>query len=163
LLGDEYFDTLNVIGFIRHPYSKMLSGYNFYRQGGKNKSIWSTKTKNRFLQIRQIMSKMSAVVLPFWIWIFVYPYRDNRRYFVGTDDKVIVTHIGRYEYFIDDLKNIVNEIHLKVDIRNLKAMNVSKKKANIDVLNNRFIQRLLIIRHRNLKADLDFYREINNS
>lgn len=160
LLGKDFYDMLNVIAFIRHPYSRLISAYNFYRGGGKAKSIVSKTTKNKTKRILHSMQYVIAKLLPFSIWALVYPYRDNRRYCVDENENLIISHIGIYENLVRDMKVFLRDIKLNADISNLSYLNKSRPKASDEIIKNKFFQKLLLIRHKNLKEDLKFYNHI---
>lgn len=161
-MGKEYFNTLSVIAFCRNPYSRLVSSYNFYRQGGKSKSILKAREQKIMLKLKKQIKVLSARLLPFWLWSLIYPYMDNKRYFFDKNGKLIVTHIGRFEEMKTDLTKIIKDIGLDVDINNLRTVNKSKPKATSKIFESKIFTNLLKIRHRNFKYDLDFYNKVNN-
>jgi len=158
LLGDEVYNSLNVIGFVRNPEMKIISAYKFYKQFGKEKKLWSRKTHLLGPRILHVFQFLFARLLPFSLWSLIYPYNDNYRYFRGKD-KVIVQYIGRFEYLKNDLELIMKQLGYLPDMNSLKELNTSSnvKEEVISPL----LFKLLKIRHPNFKRDIDFYREVS--
>jgi len=160
-LGKDYYDSLEVIAFLRHPIFRIISSYNFYRMGAKRHSLFYWHPNASFL--RYVISTaqiLSAQILPIRLWALLHPYMDNKRYFTDNNGNIIVDHIGRYESLADDLKCISEKLELDVDISKLPNLNVSKTSDQEFKLNHPTFIKMLKIRHTRFKEDLIFYNAI---
>lgn len=110
-IGSDEYEKLQVFGFVRHPFDKLISSYHF------NKSISpvdALKIKgNRRLLRRQIngfISRVSTQILPFSIWALIFPLKTSYEYFHDKSGNRIVEYLGRTDSLNDDLKIILNDI-----------------------------------------------------
>jgi hypothetical protein len=161
ILGEEYYNQLFVIGFVREPISKIMSAYNFYKQGGKNKKLWDKNTKTFSSRFIHLLQYVSAKILPFELWLLIYPFKDNISYFLDTDENLIVRNIGRFEFLKEDLHIILKRAKINLNIESLKVANRSNKTKN-DTLSPFFLK-LLEIRHPLLRKDIKLYQKIQES
>lgn len=159
ILGDSYFNKLQTLVFVREPYSKMRSAYRFYRQKGHDRSWWNTKTRSFRTKVKNLLQYALANILPFSLWALVYPFRDNFRYCLDENHQIIVTHIGRFEYLMEDLESIIKELELNLDFSKIQMVNKSKVVKSLEISNA--LAYLLKLRHPNLAKDLVFYEEIS--
>jgi thiol-disulfide isomerase/thioredoxin len=81
LLGVNYQNFI-IIGFVRHPYGRIVSSYFFYKKGGKE--AWRGKQEQRSLGDK--LRIKSTEILPFKIWALVYPYKSNKEYFIDESE-----------------------------------------------------------------------------
>lgn len=158
ILGEDYYNQLYVIGFIREPISKMVSAYFFYKQGGKNKKLWDKNTKRISSRILQLFKYLSAKILPLNLWILLYPFKDNLSYFTDTKGNLIVRNIGRFEFLKEDLSNILKGTEVSFNLNNLKVVNKSNKSNNYFI--SPLMLKLLKIRHSKLQKDIQLYHNV---
>jgi hypothetical protein len=154
ILGD-YYNYYTVIGFVRHPYGRIVSSYFFYKKGAKNQAWVGRESKQPTDQKFKIKL---AKILPFYIWALVYPYKSNKEYFVDEYDNLIVDiqNIGLFENLDDELKEILsrNDFILKNEIPH---ENKSNHAGEDNYFNNRFFRWLI---NRKVKRDLVFYNMV---
>ncbi len=72
ILGNEFYNKLHTIGFVRNPEDKLISACNFYRQPGKNKKLWDEKTHDKSKRIMHVFQYTFAKVFPFKAWALMY-------------------------------------------------------------------------------------------
>ena len=150
LLGVNY-QNFSIIGFVRHPYGRIVSSYFFYKKGGKE--AWRGKQEQRSLGDK--LRIKSTEILPFKIWALVYPYKSNKEYFIDESDNLIVDlkNIGLFENLGDDLKDILfkSRITLKNEISH---ENKSNHGYEDEYFKNPVFKWLI---NRKVKRDLEFY------
>lgn len=146
------FKHYQVIGFVRHPYSRIVSSYFFYKKGGKTPSI-NPRKRGLIHNLRY----MSARILPFKIWALVYPYKPNKEFFLDNKNEIIVQHIGLFENLNRDLVQIFRKLYLDFDVSKLRKMNKSKHEAVNTYFKNKFFARLINIK---VREDLNFYKSL---
>src|SRR5690554_1899600 len=71
VLGDLYNDY-TVIGFVRHPYGRIVSSYFSYKKGGKDS--WKGREHQRSLGDK--LRIKFAKIMPFKLWALIYPYKS---------------------------------------------------------------------------------------
>ena len=144
------FNNYRVIGFVRHPYSRLVSSYFFYKQRGK---IDLVNPKKRGLIHK--LKYLSAKILPFKVWALVYPYKSNKEFFVDDENKIIVTQIGLFENLNMDLEKILKKLNLNLDVSKLKEINKSNHESVDTYFKNGLFRKLINIK---IKEDLKFYK-----
>lgn len=145
-LGSRYADY-RTFGFIRNPYSRLVSSYFFYRNGKPitkgNKKPWPTRLRVAY-----------ARLLPFKLWALTYPYKSNRQHFLDEHGRMIVDFVGTFENLGSDLAKIFEAIGLSVPADQLPHSNKSKHSSYEDYFSNESFKRKIV---RTLRDDLEFY------
>src|SRR5688572_26418146 len=116
IMGERYNDFVK-IGFVRDPYSKIVSSYFFYKNG---EAITAGNNSKRFETQLRIYS---ARILPFEIWSIIYPYKSNINHLADGKNDLIVDFIGRFENLKDDLVSIFNKLNIRFDNHDLPMIN----------------------------------------
>lgn len=148
-LGVHYED-FRVIGFVRNPYSRVVSSYFFYKKGGKD--AWKGRHHER--PLKQKLKIEFTQRIPFKLWALLYPYRSNRLYFVDEDGENIVDFIGLFENLASDLEKFLIQGGLHFDFSKFPHTNISSHNKEMTYFNNPLFKRLINLK---LKRDLDFY------
>lgn len=148
VLGKHY-DNYTVFGFIRNPYSRVVSGYFFLREQGK--------ATQKPLSFNQKLKIKFAEIIPFKLWALMQPYRSNKVYFVDKNEKLIVDKIGVFENISEDLETILIGCGLNFDFSNFPHRNKSSHKEESNYFKNRIFKKLMRLK---LKKDLAFYESI---
>ena len=146
------FNKYKVIGFVRDPYSRLVSSYFFYKKKGKSVSI-NTRKRGLMHNLRYL----SAKILPFSIWALVYPYKSNKEFFVDDKNETIVQHIGLFESLNKDFEQILRNLDLNFDIAKIKKLNKSNHALVNTFFKNRFFKKLINLK---VREDLEFYNSI---
>lgn len=154
ILG-KYYSQFTVIGFVRNPFSRVVSSYFFYKKGAKH---WAWKGREKDRPIIQHLQIKFAKLVPFKIWALVYPYRPNKIYFLDEDEKLIVDKIGHFENLSDDLQRILLECGLNFDFSRFPHTNKSNHEEESQYFKNRIFNMAMSLK---LRKDLAFYRSLN--
>ncbi|QAA81293.1 hypothetical protein EI546_05925 [Aequorivita sp. H23M31] len=157
VLGKHY-DDYTVIGFVRNPYSRVVSSYFFLKKGAKP---WKNVDRDRPL-IQKLQIKFTQI-MPFKPWALIYPYRANRIYFVGEKGNLIVDKIGIFENLSEDLETILISCGLNFDFSKFPHTNKSVHKEESTYFKNKIFRNAMSLK---LGKDLKFYNSIeeaNNS
>lgn len=154
VLGVNY-QNFTIIGFVRHPYGRIVSSYFFYRKGAKS---WAWEGRESKKPTEQKLKIKLAQLLPFHIWALVYPYKSNIEYFFDAKNNLIVDlqNIGLFE----DLEENLNEILSRSNIRLEKEIPHENKSLHVgedEYFNNYIFKRLIDLK---VKRDLEFYNMV---
>jgi len=158
VVGDSFFNNLNTFTIVRDPFHKLVSAY-FYRKRNKiidNKQK-SGSIKLIFNKFKHAFSVILAKSLPFYIWVFIYPYRSNSSYIFDDKGKRLVKYIGRTEYLESDLKAIISHLGLNPSQLSIKKLNTSKHDEPQKYYQKRLFKKLISLK---LKKDLFLYRQV---
>jgi len=158
-LGVETFQQYFVFGFIRHPMSRIVSSYFFYKKGAKS---WLYESSKRRRSLSAKMRVTIAKLLPFKVWALIYPYKSNFQFLTDNDNKVIVSEIGFFENLNDDFFEIFTRLDLKFNKEELPKINKSSH-DNVEKYFTSFFTYLLRLRHPKFEADMKFYQEVKLS
>jgi hypothetical protein len=151
LMGDDY-GHYHKIAFIRHPYSKLVSGYFFYKNGTPitpgNTDPWPAR-------IRIFIARL----LPFTLWALVYPFKSNRNHLCDEQGRLIVEHVGKFENLEGDLRDIFRRIGIDLSKDTFPHTNKSSHDSHEKYFKNRLFKYLIDLK---LKKDIDFYNGLVN-
>jgi hypothetical protein len=141
MMGDRY-DKFIKIGFVRDPYSTIVSNYHFYKNGRAFKNV---DKKRLSIKIKVTLANL----IPFWFWALLYPYKLNR-YFVSDGKDIIVDYLGRFSRLEEDFFKIFDDIGVHFSKRSLPLFNPSFHKPEASYY-GRILKRLVCLR---IKSDL---------
>jgi hypothetical protein len=150
----EHYPKFKTIGFIRHPYGRIVSSYNFYRQGAKG---WAWKGREKQRPLTQKIKILFARYCPFYLWSVLYPYKSNIEYFVNEKNETIVDKIGIFENLKEDFSEFFRNLNIEID--KLPHTNRSNHKEEASYFNNRMFRWLINIK---IAKDYRFYHLIPN-
>lgn len=158
IVGDEFYSGLDTLAFIRNPYSKLVSAY-FFNKTRPFSFAKDMKGKKKLLlrQARYILSLAFAKYLPFYLWVFFYPYRSNYSYIFDEKGNRLVKHIGRTEFLAADLKFILEKIGIEPQNIEIEHKNKSSHKDFTIYFKNKVFRYLV---SRKIEKDLAFYHTI---
>ena len=153
-LGEQY-NELNTFAFIRHPYSKLVSSYFFNRKHSllKRKEIKGIKSK-----IKTFLTILFAKIIPFKLWVFLYPYKSNIKYIMDYNGKRIVKYIGRTEHLDNDLSYILERLGFDTKSLTIKKLNASKHLNYEYYFKGKIFNFLVNLK---FKRDLEIYQKIS--
>ena len=101
ILKDRFIDY-EVFGFIRHPFSKVVSSYFFYKNGRAKKRVqsgnapWHITARVYF-----------AILIPLNLWIVLYPSRSSYEFILDKNGTVLLDFIGLQEKLEDNFKDFL--------------------------------------------------------
>ena len=155
------FNKYQVLGFVRHPYSRIVSSYFFYKNGKPmtNGSLLNyTGDISTFMNASANLFKVYlSRIISFQLWAIVFPYKSNKEFFVDEKNEIIVQNIGLFERLNEDLEQILKNMDLNFDISKLKKINKSKHKMISTYFKNKFFTKLINLK---VREDLRFYKSI---
>jgi hypothetical protein len=151
-LGND-FDKYSTFSIIRHPTSKLVSSYFFYKNGKPitkgNKNPLPTKLRVLF-----------ARLVPLWLWAIIYPYRSNLYHLTDEDGNILVDYIGFFENISENIIDLSNLIipERKQDI-SFPHSNKSTHKPVDSYLSNSIFGKIIRFK---LRKDILFYESLWN-
>lgn len=125
VIGDKDYNKLITIAFLRDPYAKLVSAYHFTKSNPifhkhKGKKNWLKRTVNYSLGV------IAAKILPFSLWIYIYPYRSSSSYIMDSSCNSIVTYVGATENLENDLNKFLKESNVQKDTERLVVRQSNK-------------------------------------
>tara|TARA_B110001450_G_scaffold114012_1_gene107775 strand:- start:591 stop:1271 length:681 start_codon:yes stop_codon:yes gene_type:complete len=159
-LGDDNYNKLHTIAFIRNPYSRLVSGYFFNKTNSFSLAFQQKGKKNKIKRsINYFLTILFAKVLPFKIWALLYPYRSNISYLTDYDGSIIVKHIGRTEHLNEDFQSIMKSLNIDVKDVTIGKKNTSDHKSYEHYFKSVWFKNRI---YKKLKLDIDFYNKVVN-
>lgn len=148
ILG-EHYSEFQTFGFIRNPYSRIISSYFFYKNGNPitsgNKNPWPARFKIAYTRI-----------VPLKLWALSYPYKSNIEHLVDEQNNVIVDYVGTFENLKEDLTKIFNALNLDIPTDQLRHTNKSDHSSYKKYFKNKIFRRAV---NRIIQPDLEFYEK----
>ena len=149
VLGDENYEKLRVIGFVRDPIEKLVSSYYFTRRQ-RLRDIFTLKTPTSKLRLasKRIVTILAARLMPFSIWALLFPMKTSNSYFVDSTNQIIVDYLGATHRLNCDLIAILDEIGIDTSMLDVPRLNISQhKEVNEYVPKNSVLYKLLARRY----------------
>lgn len=118
-LGPQGWESLSTFGFVRDPIEKIVSTYFFKKQGHVLKTLRTTKGKKRVsVALRSATGIILARLLPFSMWVRLWPMKKCSHYFFDKNQNLIVDYLGSTARLGEDLLLILREIGVDVPVGN---------------------------------------------
>jgi hypothetical protein len=157
VLGEEFYNSLRVIGFVRHPFDKLISSYYFNKQSSLSSSF-TVKTKKNSLtkKIKMFTTLLAPKILPLNIWVLIFPMKSSYEYFFDKSGNRIVSHLGRTDNLIQDLKIILDNLQISTSIK-IPHINKSNHKSRDQYFKNKWIRKRLFTK---FKKDIELYYQV---
>lgn len=130
-MGETHWSQLYTFAFVRNPWDRVVSAYFYYRTGrasetvtkGKNRHIFKSKRKKMGLFLRV----MSAKLLPFNLWVWLYRTQQHADFVTDTAGRIIVSDVYKFEALEEGFNQACEKIGLEG--MKLKKENASKHKG----------------------------------
>lgn len=155
------FNNYQVLGFVRHPYSRIVSSYFFYKNGKPmtKGSLWNYRGNlSAFMKaLANLFKVYLSRIISFQLWAIIFPYKSNKEFFLDEKNEIIVQHIGLFERLNEDLEQILRNLDLNFDISKLKKINKSKHEVISTYYKNKFFTKLINLK---VREDLRFYKSL---
>lgn len=155
ILGEKYHN-FNVFGFIRNPYSRIVSSYYFYQKSYYFQKNDKPKTDGHQTPWPLYFRIFFARYIPFKSWALLYPYKSNCEHLTDVNGDKIVNFIGTFERLKDDLNQIMDKLDVKVDMDELPHINKSKYCNEKEYFSPGWFKKLI---RKKIQKDLAFYKE----
>lgn len=101
----QYYADFYIVTFVRNPYTRMISVYNYYRAGGNKKGALDQKLAEAFRRINSLD-----------VFVDLFDYMKNLLHlkrqidFIGAAYRV--DWIGRFETFNEDLQTLIVKFNI---------------------------------------------------
>jgi hypothetical protein len=156
-MGENAYNQLHVIGFVRHPFDKIISSY-FFNKKIKLSDTLKIKGEKRILirKIKGVLSCIAPKILPIGIWALIFPMKTNYEYFFDKKGNRIVKYLGRTDCLNEDLLVILNNINI-ISVNDIPHINQSKHKTRDQYFKNAWIKKKLSKKY---SQDLNLYHLI---
>ena len=157
-LGEDNYNKLHTIAFIRNPYSKLVSSYFFNKTNSLSLAFHFKGKKNKLKRsINYFLTTLFAKLLSFKIWALLYPYRSNLSYLTDYDGTLIVKHIGRTEYLNEDFHSIMKSLNIDTKDIQVGKKNTSNHKTYDNYFKSVWFKKKM---YKKMKLDIDLYNQI---
>ena len=151
VLGDEHYQKMRVIGFVRDPIEKLVSTYCFTRKG-RLRSVFELKKKKSklLIAIKRVVTILAARLMPFPVWALLFPMKRCSSYFTDSTDRVIVDYLGATHRLNSDLIEILDDIGIDASRLDVPRLNTSVHKQPYEyVSKGGFLHKVLSNRFKN--------------
>jgi hypothetical protein len=126
LYGKEKFDEYYKFTFVRNPWDRLFSGYNFLKEGGMNsldKNFSATVLKDFDTFEDFVMKWCSEENINSWVH-FIPQYK----YIYDKNENLVVDFVGRFENFNDDFEKVRSKLEVGEPLKHLNK--TKQKKEN---------------------------------
>ncbi len=140
------FKSYFVFTFVRNPFDRLVSAYNYLMQGGKNEEDRNFRDTHLLEYddfgdfVRRGLSKPEIATQ--------YHFMQQRLFLVDFNGRLIVDFIGRFEDIRNDFQEITRELGVEVELPH-------KNKSIGDSYQSCYTEELRKIAYRHYKADFD--------
>lgn len=124
LIGKDAWDSCWKVALARNPWDRVLSTYYYNRDGVVNRGL---AVGNR-IPLTLWFKYYSAKLIPFSLWLYLYPYHDCSSYICNSADEILVDTVFSFSSIDAAFSEVL--IYLGKDDEALKKTNVSKGKPD---------------------------------
>lgn len=158
-LGDEIYNSLHVIGMVRHPYDKLISSYYFAKSQSILKVLkWRGEKNLLKRKIKGLISHTAPKILPISLWVLLYPMKTSYQYFFDKKSNRIVKYLGRTDNLNEDLRVILKTIGINQNLE-IPHQNKSNHKSRDHYFKNGWIKNHLLKKY---AKDIELYKIADN-
>lgn len=130
------FDEFTVFTFIRHPKSRSVSAYFFYKNGSWARSRYVTR--NIMAKLNVFLTKM----LPFSIWSLIKSEKRITDYFYDDCGRELIDLVGKTGNMDEDLESICKCIGIPIRDVEVPVQNRSKHKEKENYYTNNWHRKM---------------------
>ena len=153
-IGEEVYNQLQVLGFVRHPFDKLISSYSFNKKGKLLSSLHMKGEKKMLTRkIKGLLSSLAPKILPIGVWALLFPMKTSYEYFFDRKGNRIVKYLGRTDHLNEDLFAILKNIGITSNL-NIPHINQSQHKARDQYFKNPWIEKTLAKKY---SRDIELY------
>lgn len=155
-VGSDFYNKLQVMGIVRHPFDKLISTYFFNKKGNLLNAFDVKGEKRVFIRkIRGFLTYLAPKILPIGLWALIFPMKSSHEYFFDRNGQRIVKYLGRTDHLNEDLKLILKDLQISTKFE-IPHINKSKHNSRHDYFKNKWIKNKLINKY---KKDIDLYNQ----
>jgi hypothetical protein len=150
LFGKEDFNNYFKFAFVRNPFTRLVSAYEFLKQGGGG----PLDAKN--VQIVQPYDTLEDFVINYLTPTTAKAnryFRPQYQFICDSDNRMLIDYIGRFESIEDDYEYIRKKIGSGEPLKKLNITPTSKRSVKEHYLNNVVLQKVIAI----YKKDFEFF------
>lgn len=152
LMGESYYNY-TTFGFVRSPFSKLVSSYYFLKNGKP------VNGAQGFNMLKTRLRSVTTYLLPLNLWSLIYPTKMNGYFLLDEKGNSLVDFIGKYESLDTDFKSILNKLNLELPIDQFPRINSSSHKKVDNYFRNKTLKSLVT---RKFRSELKFYEGIES-
>lgn len=159
--GEKIWNDLRKFVFVRNPRGKIVSAYHFNRAGTLHQAFKTKGKKRRIYRgLKTFFTVLTAKILPFSIYMVIYPMKSNKEYCTNEKGKVIVDFIGRTEHLQQDLEIILKDFidDFDQELIDVPHLNKSQHKKVDQYFNNPLIKWIFDVR---FSSEVKFYERVD--
>lgn len=147
LVGSAFWEEHYSCGFVRNPFSRVVSAYCFYRDGRAAVDVAEGRRK----KLRTVGNVLLAKVLPFNVWLQFFRPSRYIDYLGSPSGKVLVDEVYRFENLATDYESMCNKV--QISLTDLTQQNVTDHAAYTEFYNS--YSRSVVEKY--FKSDLDAF------
>jgi hypothetical protein len=154
-MGEDIYNQLQIFGFVRHPFDKLVSSY-FFNKKLKLLSTFNKTGDNKLLlrKLKGLLTLLAPKLLPIDIWVLLFPMKTSHDYFFDKKGNRIVQYLGRTDHLNEDLFSILKNIGITSTL-NIPHINQSQHKTRDQYFKNRWIKNYLLKKY---AKDIELYK-----
>ena len=140
-LSEETWDSIFKFGFVRNPYDRILSAYNYVYNYKKRKHFedWANKNIRRFKNFEDFVYALEDKQFQKTILEWDH-FKPQYLFFCDEKRKVNVDFIGKLENIKEDFKKISKKLNIKED---LGTLNKSENKNDYESYYNEKMKKIV--------------------
>lgn len=119
-LAPEEFARLFKFGFVRNPYDRFVSAYEYMRKGGRNRfdEEWakSNLSHHRDFESFVLSLRNGDVARSVMDWMH---FRPQYEFLCGDDGNILVDFVGRYENMQSDFQTVASRLCMRLRLPHL--------------------------------------------
>ena len=140
LYGKKHFDAYFKFTFVRNPWDRLLSAYNFLKKGGLNHMdqqfcddvLCEYDTFEKF-----VMEWVDSESVEGWVH-FIPQYR----YVYDDDMKLVVDFVGKFENFNEDFEKVRDTLQVGIPLKHLNKTKDKEEKSYRDAYTSEMAEKV---------------------
>lgn len=108
VVGWDFLEKVYVVGGVRNPWDRLVSSYNFYKNGRAARLVASGKQRNPIT----VLNVMLAKLLPFNLWLRLYRTGTCFSYLCDASGELRADFVLRVECMNEDVEGLCKKINL---------------------------------------------------
>ncbi len=153
LYGRRRFDEMYKFTFVRNPWDRLISAFNYLKSGGMHSmdARWARKNLDEFSGVNEFVERLLAdQEIRNWIH-----FRDQSYFLIDPrSGKIGVNFVGRYENLEADFKRVCQDIPVNADLQRMNVTATGKtfykedlSKKSIQIISELYSRDLRLLRY----------------